>query len=315
MPISVEQNHTGLRLDNFLKQEFFLNDNISRGEIIKKIKKGDVIVNKKIVKPSYILKINDQLEIKRSQAKKLLANKNIKLDILFENDDFLVLNKPAGLAVHPVTLEQTDTLVNGLIARYPEIKNVSDNSRDSKLRPGIVHRLDKDTSGVILIARNLETLKKFKVLFKNHLIKKTYTALASGRVMPIQGCINKSLARGKNYKKQVIAKIGIQRKTREAITAYKTLKNFLGFTLLEVQPQTGRTHQIRVHLASLGFPVVGDKLYGKKIHKPSPKINRHLLHAKRIEFNFDEQKYIFEAPIPSDFADFMGSLDEILKKR
>lgn len=314
MFISIEQHQAGLRLDKFLAQEVFFNEKISRGEIIRRIKSGEITVNQKIVKPSFNLKINDQLEIKTHKIHKLTANKNIKLDIVFENDDFLVLNKPADLTVHPVELKQHNTLVNGLLAYDSKIKDIHDQSFGSELRPGIVHRLDKDTSGLIIIARNLKTLKKFKSLFKKHQIKKVYQAITIGRVSPANGKINKPLAKSLNYKKQTIANSKTKKTTRPALTHYQTLKNWPDFTLLEVQPQTGRTHQIRIHLASCGFPIAGDRLYGKKL-RGSFQPARQMLHAKSIEFDLNGKKYSFNTPLPEDFLDLVRSLDEKHKNR
>ena len=313
MKITVAQK-SNIRLDKFLAQEVFFNEKISRGEIIRRIKSGEITVNQKIVKPSFNLKINDQLEIKTHKIHKLTANKNIKLDIVFENDEFLVLNKPADLTVHPVELKQHNTLVNGLLAYDSKIKDIHDQSFGSELRPGIVHRLDKDTSGLIIIARNLKTLKKFKSLFKKHQIKKVYQAITIGRVSPANGKINKPLAKSLNYKKQTIANSKTKKTARPALTHYQTIKNWPDFTLLEVQPQTGRTHQIRIHLASCGFPIAGDRLYGKKL-QGSFQPARQMLHAKSIEFTLDEKKYSFTAPLPEDFLDLVRSLDEKHKNR
>ncbi|MBU2028912.1 RluA family pseudouridine synthase [Patescibacteria group bacterium] len=303
-----------IRIDKFLLRNFF--SNIPRTEIIRKIKRGDILVNKKIVKPNYHLKKANLVEINlKKPPKNIQPNSKIKFEIIFRNNDFLVINKPAGLTVHPLNFSDNTTLVSGLLAQFPEIKNIGDKSVGSKLRPGIVHRLDKETSGVMLVAKNQKTFTAFKKMFQQRKIEKHYLAWVYGQVFPQEGTIEKALSRSKNYKKQIIAKANSLRQSRTAVTYYKVKKIVDYFSLLEVFPKTGRTHQIRIHLASLGHPVVGDKLYKapQKLRKISAE--RQLLHAERIIFSLGGKTFAFQVASPQDFSYFSkslltGSLDE-----
>jgi 23S rRNA pseudouridine1911/1915/1917 synthase len=296
-----------IRIDKFLVWNFFSNG--PRAEIIRKINSGDILVNQKIVKPSYHLKKSDVVEITtRKILRQIHPNPEIKLEIIFQNKDFLVINKPAGIAVHPLNFSDNTTLVSGLVDKFPEIKNIGDKSSGSKLRPGIVHRLDKDTSGVMLVAKNQKTFTALKKIFQKRKIEKKYLAWVYGQVSPTEGLIEKALSRSKNYKKQTIAKENSILKSRTAVTYYKVKKTIEDFSLLDVFPKTGRTHQIRIHLASIGHPVVGDKLYKapKKLRKISA--GRQLLHAAKISLSLKDKNFEFQAPIPSDFSYFLKEL-------
>ena len=308
----IKKNNSGNRIDKFLKKEVFFNEEIARGEIIRQIKNGNVLANGKIVKPSHILKENDKLEINlKTTSNELVANKKIKLEIIFEDKNVIAINKPAGMQVHPDFHEKNNTLVNGLVAKFPEIKNVGDPSTSSwqvNMRPGIVHRLDKDTSGVIIIARNQNTFEELKKKFKNREIEKKYWAIVYGKLEKKEGIINKPLARSTTYKKQVIAGKKTETKIREAVTIYKVLKEWDNFSLLEVTPKTGRMHQIRVHLTSIGHPIVGDKIYKEK-HSKSAEVPRQMLHAKNLSFDLTGKRYSFQAELPDDFSLFMGYID------
>jgi len=297
-----------IRIDKFLVRNFFSNS--PRMEIIRHIKNGFILINKKIVKPSYHLKAGDLVEIKIVKTpQKIQPNKNIVIEIIFQNNNFLVINKPAGLSVHPLNFSDNATLVSGLLAQFPEIKNIGDKSTGAKLRPGIVHRLDKDTSGVMIVAKNQKTFTALKKMFQQRKIEKKYLAWVYGQVSPREGLIEKALSRSKNYKKQVVAKENSIHKSRTAITYYKIREIASDFSLLEVFPKTGRTHQIRIHLASIGHPVVGDKLY--KAPKKLRKIlaERQLLHAAKISFSLKDKNFEFQAPIPSDFSYFLKGLE------
>ncbi len=317
MKITVSKNDIDIRLDKFLihqqKIEEF-SSNLSRGDFIRAIKNALILVNNNPVKPSYILKENDIINITDelfddTQEKLLEPNLEMKLNIIHKNENIIVINKPAGLTVHPNFSEKNKTLANALVNRFPEIITIGENQQ----RPGIVHRLDKDTSGIIIIARNQKSFIELKNLFKNRQIQKKYLAIIHGVPTEEIGVISKPLARSADYKKQIIANKKTKTKVREALTRYKVIKRFINYSLLEVLPKTGRTHQIRVHLLSVGCPIVGDKLYRIKQSKlfnssSNLTVNRHLLHASEIKFKLFNEKYHFTAPLPNDFKSFLNSL-------
>ncbi len=301
--IIVEKFKAGKRIDKFLKEGVFLNEEITRGEIIRQIKSGHVLVSGKQIKPSYILKENDEIDLNLSEkVATTLPNENVFFEIIFKNENFLIINKPAGLQVHPDFKRQRNTLANGLLFRFPEISEVGD---APELRPGIVHRLDQGTSGVMLVARNQKTFLALKEKFKNREIEKKYWAVVFG-TPPKSGTIDAPMARAANYKKQIIAVTKTKTKIRSAVTEYETLKSAGEFSLVEASPKTGRTHQIRVHLSSLGHPILGDEKYTKKDTPKNVEAKRLMLHAKNLKFELDGQKYEFEAPLPDDFQEFLG---------
>ena len=286
---------------------FFLNTDVTRGEIIRNIKAGDIIVNDKKIKPSYILKEKDVIKINISEkSTNIFPNAKVKFEIIYQDKNLIVVNKPAGLQVHPSEKKEQDTLVNGLLSKFPEIKNVGD---DPENRPGIVHRLDKDTSGVMIVARNQEAFLKFKNKFKNREVQKTYWAIVYGKLKNKKGVIEKAIARAENYKKQTIANQKTKTKIRSAVTEYEVLKEGQNYSLVEAKPKTGRMHQIRIHLSSIGHPILGDDKYKIKSTKTGPAITRHLLHAKSIAFSLGDDKFKFEAELPIDFSDFINKLD------
>ena len=299
-----------MRIDKFLVKEFFL---YSRGEIIRRIKNGNVKVNEKIVKPSYILEVRDNIILENfsrvPENKSLISNNALSLDVVFENENIIVINKQAGVQVHPSFNEKTNTVVNALLAKYPEIKNVHDESDGAELRPGVVHRLDKDTTGIMVIARNMAALVALKAIFKNRKIEKQYLAIVEGIMKEKNGKIEKPIARSSGYRKQVIARKNTKTVVRSAETNYKVLSEHSEYSLVEVIPKTGRMHQIRIHLASIGNPVVGDMLYaGNPGAKKLSVAKRQLLHAHKIKFELFEKKYEFLAPMPHDFEIFLEGI-------
>jgi 23S rRNA pseudouridine1911/1915/1917 synthase len=238
---------------------------------------------------------------------------------IYEDKNFLALNKPAGLLVHSIKLKVKSeklkvlepTLTDWLVKRYPEIRKVGD---DPETRPGIVHRLDKDTSGVMLVAKTQEYFEYLKSLFQKHLVKKTYLALVFGNVKSNRGEIKKPIGIKSGTTKRSVHS---DKSAKEAVTRYKVLKRFKGngnqdFSLLEVEPQTGRTHQIRVHLASIGHPVVGDRLYGPKKLPPTTyqlPTTVLMLHALSLEFTTEEGKRLkLEAVPPRQFQENISFL-------
>ncbi len=306
--IIINKENAGERLDKFLKQEVFLNLETTRGEIIRNIKSGNILVNNKKVKPGYLLRPPDAISSKfKVQREKLIPNRNIKVKIIHQDKNIIVINKPAGAQVHPDNKEKFNTVANWLVAKFPEIKDVHDSSNSpgqASLRPGIVHRLDKDTSGVMVVARNQKAFEELKKLFQEHKVEKKYLALVYGKLKDKKGKIEKPIARAATYKKQVIAGRKTKTKIREAATEYKVIKEYQNYSLVEAMPQTGRMHQIRVHLFSIGHPIVGDKLYALKKYKKI-EAERQLLHAKSIEFNLLGKKYFFKAPLSADFRRFL----------
>ena len=317
--IIITQENSQQRIDRFLvsafakatadKKELF-SSGMTRGEIIRNINSGQVLLNGDPTKPSHMVKKNDEIKIDiKKEDKKLIPNKKVKLEIIYSDKNIIVINKPAGLQVHPVRLEQ-DTLANGLLAQFPEIKNITDGSKDSELRPGIVHRLDKYTSGILIIARNQTTFDELKKLFQSRKIKKEYLALVFGKLKNKKGVIEKPLARSQNYKKQIIAGPRTRTKIRPAVTEYEVLKEYADYSLVAARPKTGRTHQIRVHLSALGHPIVGDSKYKLKKFKTIGKANRQLLHAKKIRFSLLGKEYSFQVPLSQDFNLFLAGLTE-----
>lgn len=305
--IKVTENNIGVRIDKFLAKEFF---SLSRGEIIKNIKEGKILVNKEPVKPSYHLRENDEIKSNISfKREAVFPNDKIKLNIIYSDDDIIVVDKPAGIQIHPDSNEKENTLVNALVAKFPEIKDVHDNSLGAFLRPGIVHRLDKDTSGVIVIAKNQKTFDELKEIFQERKVRKKYVALVYGQVKDKRGIITRPIARAGSYKKQVIAGAKTKTKIRGAVTEYKLLKRFNNYSLMEAIPRTGRMHQIRIHFFSIGHPIVGDKLYKLKSIKTTDTAKRQLLHAKKLDFILFGQKFSFSTPLPEDFNVFLKNID------
>ena len=230
--------------------------------------------------------------------------------IIYEDGDIIAINKPAGLLVHGVGLDakaerKSETLVDWISDNYPEIKNVGD---EPNLRPGIVHRLDRETSGVLIIAKNQKAFEYLKNLFKKREINKKYIALVKGKIKNKRGVIDSPIGKNKkDFRKKAVFQNSAE-KTREAITEYNVLEKFLEYTLVEAYPKTGRTHQIRVHLKSIGHPVVCDKLYGPKKEECPFGLSRHFLHANEIDLILPSGVRIkLEADLPED-------LERVLKE-
>lgn len=274
------------RLDKYLVEKCLL----TRSFIQKLIKGGYITVNEEKVKPGFLLRPGDKIDvfIPPPEPSDILPQP-IPLKIVYEDEDLLVIDKPAGLTVHPAPGHKQDTLVNALLALYPSLPG-------EMPRPGIIHRLDKDTSGLLIVAKNLRAYNFLSQQFKERRIIKRYLVLVKGKVLPEEGVIEAPIARHPRRRKQM----AIIWTGKEAITAYKVIKYFKEFTLLEVSPKTGRTHQIRVHLSSLGYPVVGDEVYGIK----SPLFKRQFIHAHFIKFLSPKGKEIeLTSPLPPDLEE------------
>jgi 23S rRNA pseudouridine1911/1915/1917 synthase len=230
-----------------------------------------------------------------------LIAENIPLDIEFENDDLIVVNKPAGMVVHPAAGHSSGTLVNAVLGYEPDIEGIG-----GEERPGVVHRLDKETSGLILLAKNERAHRWLQDQFRLRKVEKTYLALVDGKPPTPSGRVEAYIGRDPSHRKQMA--IVSESRGREAISEYKTVESFAKHTLLEFHPLTGRTHQIRLHCAFLGCPIVGDEVYGRK--KPSVEINRHFLHAYRLKIVLlgEKEPKAFEAPLPKELAAVLETL-------
>ncbi|MFH1523901.1 MAG: RluA family pseudouridine synthase [Chloroflexota bacterium] len=222
-----------------------------------------------------------------------LVAENIPLDIIFENDDLLVVNKPAGMVVHPSPGHHSGTLVHAALGHVPELEGIG-----GEERPGIVHRLDKETSGLIIVAKNERAHRWLQEQFKSRKVEKVYLALVDGKPPTPAGRVEASIGRSATHRK--LMSVVPPGKGREAVSEYRTLESFSAHTLLEIHPLTGRTHQIRVHLAFLGCPVVGDRIYGKKT--PTVSLERHFLHAYKLKVILpgEKQPSVFEAGLPGE---------------
>ncbi|HSB02453.1 MAG TPA: RluA family pseudouridine synthase [Anaerolineales bacterium] len=230
-----------------------------------------------------------------------LVAEEIPLAIIFENEDLVVVNKPAGMVVHPAAGHSSGTLVNAMLGYDPEIEGIG-----GEERPGVVHRLDKETSGLILLAKNERAHRWLQDQFRLRKVEKTYLALVDGKPPTPSGRVETYIGRDPSHRKQM-ANVPESR-GREAISEYKTIESFRNHTLLEFHPSTGRTHQIRLHCAFLGCPIAGDKVYGRK--KPSVEIERHFLHAHRLKIILPGEKEtrLFEAPLPEELEDVLNTL-------
>ncbi len=268
----VKDKEQNKRIDVYLSEK---NEDISRVAIQRLIENQKILVNDKKVKSSYKVQENDVITLEEEKPKEIsLKAQNIPLEIIYEDNDIIVVNKPKGMVVHPANGNPDGTLVNAIMA----ICKNSLSGIGGEIRPGIVHRLDKDTSGIIVIAKNDKAHINLSEQIKNHEVKKTYIAIVRGVVKENQATINMPIGRSnKDRKKMAISKNG-----KEAITHFKVLKRYPEYTVLEVNIETGRTHQIRVHLAQIGYPCIGDETYSSGKNKWG--IKGQALHAKSLEF-------------------------------
>ncbi len=286
----------GVRLDKFVGERC---PELSRTHARELIEKGLITVNDKVAKPSLKLNPGDKISITIPPAPQSnLEAEDIPLKIIYEDEDVLVVDKPAGLAVHPAPGHPSHTLVNAVLNYLPSLAG-----EDDSLRPGIVHRLDKDTSGLILIAKNRVSQANLSAQFKNRVVKKAYLALVKGKLTPEQGIIEAAIGRDRHHRQRM----AVVTKGREARTEYRVIRYYGNHTLLEIKPETGRTHQIRVHLAAIGFPVVGDVAYGLK----SPRFPRQFLHAGKIAFRLPSTGDFveFESPLPPDLTQVLAGIN------
>jgi len=293
-----------IRIDLYLTQKEIYP---SRSQIRNLIAQGKIRVNNSPVKPSYILKNGDVIDLGLPENKELkIKAEAIPLDIIYEDKYLVVVNKPADMIVHPAGKICSGTLVNALLYHCKD----SLSGIGGVIRPGIVHRLDKNTSGLMVAAKNDFAHLDLSRQIKDHQVTKKYITLVHGNMRDDSGIIDAPIGRSlKNRKKMAVT----EGKSREAITHFKVLKRFSGYTLVEATLRTGRTHQIRVHLAFIGYPVVGDQLYGHR--RRGLNINRQALHSYVLGFVHPaSKKYMeFSSPLPQDMQELIDYLGEIEK--
>ncbi len=288
------------RLDHFLAQKL---PDSSRSQIQRLIKAGQVIVNGELpAKTGLMLVTGNQICIEIPPPEPLdIQPEDIDLPIIFEDENVLIVNKPAGMVVHPSAGHSKGTLVHAALSHSPFLAGIG-----GKMRPGIVHRLDKNTSGIILLAKNESSHRWLQKQFKERKVEKKYYALVDGRPTSPTGRIIAPIIRDKiNRKKMAIASEG---KGRYAQTDYHTVREFKSHTYLDVHPLTGRTHQIRVHLASIGCPIAADTIYGYR--NPSVLLDRHFLHAYQISICLlnENEPRTFKADLPSELSEILENL-------
>lgn len=288
------------RLDKIVSN---LETNISREAVQRMIKNGKILVNGKQEKPSYKTSIGETLTIEEEKAEEIdLKPQEMPLDVIYEDDDMLVINKEKGIVVHPGNGNPDGTLANAVMARCKGgLSGIG-----GKIRPGIVHRIDKDTSGLVIIAKSDKAHINLSNQIQKRKVKKTYIALVRGVIKENEATINMPIGRStKDRKKMAVSKNG-----KEAITNFKVLKRFTGYTLLEVNIETGRTHQIRVHLAEIGFPIVGDMVYSNG--KNPFNVEGQMLHAAKLELKHPttQKDVTFEATLPEYFKKIVKELEK-----
>ena len=298
---TLQLDAVGQRLDKVLTEQL---PDLSRTQIQRLLKEEQILVNGRPAKANLKLEGGEQVTITLPEPEETeLVPEAIPLDIRYEDEDMLVINKPAGMVVHPAVGHSSGTLVNAILAHCPDLPGIG-----GEKRPGIVHRLDKETSGLIVIAKNELALRHLQAQFKDRTVGKQYLALVDGQVQPPTALIDAPIGRDpRQRKKMAVIPFGSSAHSRPAQTQYDTVTGYDDYTLLRCELFTGRTHQIRVHLAYIGFPIVGDKVYGRR--KPSIPLKRHFLHAAVLQLKrpSDNEELTLHAELPPE-------LDAILKK-
>ncbi len=294
----ITEEFKGNRLDVYLSE---LLDDWTRSSIKRQINNGGVLVNGKKVKAGYLLKTGDEVAVDFVEDHRLddVVPENIPLDIVYEDADIVVINKPQGMVVHPAPGSYNGTLVNALLYRFGSMSDIN-----GKIRPGIVHRIDKDTSGLLVVAKNNNAHEKLAKQIAVHSCYRKYVALLEGVIKEDSGTIKTHIARDpKDRKKMAVTDVG-----REAVTHFNVIERFDGYTLMHFQLETGRTHQIRVHSKYMGHPIVGDKTYGFSKQKFS--LEGQLLHARELELTHptSRERMKFFAEIPKYFENVLRKL-------
>jgi 23S rRNA pseudouridine1911/1915/1917 synthase len=305
--INVTKRDEKRRLDQFLSET---NLNLSRSQAKNLIQKHHILLNQNPAKPSAHIRAGDIISGTLPQPESLSAKAEpLPLTILYEDSSIIIIDKPSGMVVHPAYGNLSGTLVNALLYHCKDLTGIN-----GVIRPGIVHRLDKDTSGVMVVAKNDEAYHHLARQFKNRTVEKVYFAIVYGKFGEDEGLIDSAIGRHPSERKRMSTRA---KKGRMAITHWKKIEQLDGFTLLEIFPQTGRTHQIRVHLSSTGHPLLGDPLYGRKgrpgtirdpvLRECVKRMNRQALHAKRLEFIHPQtgERVQFVSPIPQDMKEVL----------
>ena len=294
----INEELVGQRLDKSIAKK---NENISRVAIQRMIDEGNILVNGKKIKASYKVNLNDIIEINITEPKQIdIKPENIPLNVVYEDNDILVVNKQKGLVVHPGNGNPDGTLANAIMARCSD----SLSGIGGEIRPGIVHRIDKDTSGLLIVAKNDNSHINLSNQIKNHEVKKTYIALVRGKIKENQATIDMPISRSTKDR----TKMAVSKKGKNAITHIKVLEKFSNYTLLEVNIETGRTHQIRVHLSEIGYPIVGDYVYSNG--KNPFNIQGQMLHSFKLEFKHPRtnKTMCLEANLPEYFEEVLEKL-------
>jgi len=296
----IKKEDENIRLDKIVGK---IKTDISRTTIQRMIEEGNILVNGKNVRTSYKVNFEDVVTIKYEIPKEIdILPQEMPLDIIYEDQDILIVNKEKGIVVHPGNGNPDGTLVNAIMAKCKD----SLSGIGGKIRPGIVHRIDKDTSGLVIIAKNDKAHIDISNQIKNREVVKVYIALVRGVIKENEATINMPISRSTKDRK----KMAVDKKGKEAITEFKVLKKYEGYTLIEVRIKTGRTHQIRVHMSEIGYPIVGDAVYSNGRNPFN--VCGQMLHAAKLEFIHPTTKEIvkFEAPLPEYFGRIIEKLEQ-----
>lgn len=287
-----------VRLDQYVADSF----NISRSKVQKLIKEEKVLVNNKIEKASYLVKLDDVIDVNDSLDFQIHINpENIDLNIVYEDEYLLIVNKESGMVVHPAPGNYSNTLVNALMGKF--------SLSNSEIRPGIVHRIDKDTSGLLVVAKNDLVHEKLSNMIKDKKVERKYLALVVGVIKHETGTIDAPIGRDPNNRQKMMV---TDVNSKDAVTHFRVLKRYNNYTLIECKLETGRTHQIRVHMNYIGYPIYNDPIYGRS---KKTTLFGQFLHSTSIKFihPITEQEIFYQVDVPDEFRSFLDELDNIEK--